>query len=136
MAVTAEPAIVVPAVASSSGCCGATHGKPEQEAAVPGIACASANSVTPPPAGWTLYMILAGATSTYADAVYGATFAHVAAAGTVPPWTYCLTSIAAFVALTTRSATCAPGSATTSSRKSRRILSAPAERPLPHNHAV
>src|SRR5262245_10085 len=101
IAVTADPAIVVPGMASASAA-----------AAVPTRASASANRAVPPPAGWTLKRNCAGAAVTYVEVLNGATFAQVAVAGGVPVETYCLASIGDDVALMTRSAMFAAGSTT------------------------
>src|ERR1700733_13344262 len=74
IAVTADPAMLVPGVAGMSTVAG-----------MPSIAVASANSAVPPPAGWTLYLIVPGAALTKDETLNGGTFAHVGAAGTVPP---------------------------------------------------
>src|SRR5690349_16344885 len=71
MAVTAEPATVVPGSASMSTVAGAP------------MSASASKIAVPPPTGCALNLICDGAELTNEERVYGATFAHVAVVGSV-----------------------------------------------------
>src|SRR5258708_10992025 len=115
IAVTAEPAWVVPGTPSMS-----------TVAAAPVSASPSGTMVVPPPGGCTLYRICPGVALTKAEKLIVGTV-NVAAAGTTPLVGYVRTSTVPVVVFRTRRPTLDPGSGMFSSRNRNFIAPARAE---------